>query len=360
VFSPPGFRLSSYAKVVVPSVARLIPHVMPEIAWLPRPAAVAVAVIAFLQRLRVDGFRRIRAGRRRKTTFTRIEEASVATTANCDRIDTTDSTADASDDVDVDQLFDRLLSSADDAERQHWRWRVITACLPLADNVAYRFVGRGEPSEDVIQVARIGLINTVDRYDPERGCFLAFAVPTIRGEVRRYFRDSTWTIRVPRKVQETQLRMRETVNVLAQRLSRSPTALELAEELDVSSDQLSDSQTAHTAYRPVSLDAPLTADDDGAGDTVASKCGAEDPGYGRVEDFILVQDAMAELDPRRRAIVGMIFFDCLTQREVARRFGVSQVQISRLLNDALERIRRRVSLDTAAAVCLFGPLVAAF
>jgi RNA polymerase sigma-B factor len=261
--------------------------------------------------------------------------------------------------VDIDELFDQLANSADSAEREWWRRRIITECLPIADRIAYRFVGRGEPSDDLLQVARVGLIHTVDRYEPDRGHFLAFAVPTIRGELRRYFRDRAWTIRVPRKVQETQLRMREAVNALSQRLSRAPTAVELAEELDVDGEELSQSRSANWAYQPLSLDAPVVAADAGSTDTFGSMQGAEDPHYSQVEDLMVVHDALAQLDPRRRAIVRMIFFDCLTQREVARRFNVSQVQISRLLNDALVRIRERMCTDVAVAVCALGPLITA-
>ncbi|KUI37004.1 RNA polymerase subunit sigma-70 [Mycobacterium sp. IS-1496] len=271
-----------------------------------------------------------------------------------------DPTADTSphDDVlDVDDLFDRLALSADDRERERWRRRIITACLPVADHLAHRFMGRGEPSEDVIQVARIGLIKTVDRYDPDKGHFLAFAVPTIRGEIRRHFRDNTWTVRVPRRVQETQMRVREAVGSLSQRLSRAPTSAELAEELEVDRSGLCDSEAATTAYRPVSLDAPLPGALESDSETVGATQGTDDPGYDKVEDIILLRDAITDLDPRRRAIVGMIFFDCLTQREVARRLDVSQVQISRLLNDALTRIRQRINLDAAAALCTLGPFI---
>lgn len=261
--------------------------------------------------------------------------------------------------VDIDELFAQLANSVDGVERQRWRQRIITECLPIADRIAYRFVGRGEPSDDLLQVARIGLIRTVDRYEPTRGHFLAFAVPTIRGELKRYFRDRAWTVRVPRKVQETQLHMREAVNVLSQRLSRAPTAVELAEELDVDSEELSRSQSANWAYQPLSLDAPVGAADADSTETFGSMQGAEDPHYSQVEDLMVVRDALAELDPRRRAIVRMIFFDCLTQREVARRFNVSQVQISRLLNDALMRLRERICTDAAIAVSILGPLITA-
>lgn len=251
--------------------------------------------------------------------------------------------------VDLDELFDRLARSRDDSERQRWRRRIITACLPIADRIAFRFVGRGEPPEDLVQVARLGLIHTVDRYEVGKGHFLAFAVPTIRGELRRYFRDRTWAVRAPRKVQETQMRMRDAVNSLSQRLSRAPTTDELAEELGVDSRELSECQSANWAYRPLSLDAPVAAVDSVGGDTFGSVRGADDPRLGQVEDLMAVHDALAELDPRRRAVVGMIFFDCLTQREAARRLNVSQVQISRLLSDSLARIRQRVCSDSPAA-----------
>ncbi|MCV7269464.1 SigB/SigF/SigG family RNA polymerase sigma factor [Mycobacterium doricum] len=258
---------------------------------------------------------------------------------------------------DIERLFERLANSADDLARARLRRRIITECLPIADHIACRFVGRGEPSDDLIQVARVGLIKTVDRYDPRKGDFLPFAAPTIRGEIRRHFRDNTWTVRVPRKVQETQLRVREAVNTLSQRLSRPPTSNELADELCVGSEEISDSQVAGTAYRPVSLDAPVGTAQDAEGDTVGSIHGADDPGYDRVEDLVLLQEAIGDLDPRRRAIVGMIFFDCLSQREVASRLHVSQVQISRLLNDALARLRLQINLDAAATPRVVGPFI---
>lgn len=257
----------------------------------------------------------------------------------------------------IDQLFNRLVHSVDDVERQRWRTRIITDCMPIADRIACRFAGRGEPSDDLLQVARIGLIHTVDRYEPGKGHFLGFAVATIRGELKRHFRDTTWTVRVPRKVQETQLHMREAVNTLSQRLSRTPTVDELAAELDVDPSDLSMSEGAKWAYRPMSLDAPLANTDNDADATLGSMQGADDPHYSQVEDLLMVRDALAELDPRRRAIVRMVYFDCLTQRELARRFNVSQVQISRLLADALKRIRTRVNADLPAAACILGPLL---
>lgn len=259
-------------------------------------------------------------------------------------------------------IEDQLLSMAecgDAAERRRRREHIITECLPLADHIAYRFAGRGEPSDDLIQVARIGLVKSVDRYVPGKGRFMAFAVPTIRGEVRRHFRDATWSMRVPRKVQETQLRMRSTVEELSQRLNRPPTDPEIARELGVGEDEVAQSQSAHWAYRPVSLDAPRGDFQEG-GTSIGESQGVDDPGFDSIEDLIVLREVIAELDPRRRAILGMRFFDCLTQREIALRLNISQVQVSRLLDGTLTRLRQRLYVDVPVVVCLLAPAAVTF
>lgn len=253
-------------------------------------------------------------------------------------------------------IEERLLLMADCAnrdERRRRRQQIITECLPIADHIAYRFVGRGEPAEDLKQAARLGLVKSVDRFVPGKGRFMAFAVPTIRGEVRRHFRDSTWSMRVPRKVQETQIRMRRTVEVLSQQLSRPPTNQEVAGELGVDVDDVSTSESAHWAYRPLSLDAPRGELQGAHATSIGESVGMHDPGFEAVEDLIVSREVIAELDPRRRAILGMRFFDCLTQREIALRLNVSQVQVSRLLNGALARLRQRMRVDvpTPAREC---------
>ncbi|CAA0096573.1 RNA polymerase sigma factor SigF [Mycolicibacterium vanbaalenii] len=250
----------------------------------------------------------------------------------------------------VEDLFERLGSCSTAGEHRRCRQRIITECLPLADHIAYRFVGRGEPSDDLIQVARIGLVKSVDRYVPAKGRFMAFAVPTIRGEVRRHFRDGTWSMRVPRKVQETQLKMRHAVETLSQRLNRSPTNPELARELGVDDDDVAHSHAAHWAYRPLSLDAPRSPDDGSQPVGIGASHGAEDPGYETVENLMMLREAIAELDPRRRDILGMRFFEGLTQREIALRLGISQVQVSRLLDATLTRLREQMHVDVAAPV----------
>ena len=247
----------------------------------------------------------------------------------------------------VEQRLVQMADCTNHEERRRRRQRIITECLPIADHIAYRFVGRGEPAEDLKQAARLGLVKSVDRFVPGKGRFMAFAVPTIRGEVRRHFRDSTWSMRVPRKVQETQLRMRRTVETLSQRLSRPPTNQEVARELGVDVDDVWQSESAHSAYRPLSLDAPRGEPQGVHTTSIGESVGADDPRFETVEDLIVLREVIAELDPRRRAILGMRFFDGLTQREIALRLNVSQVQVSRLLNDALARLRQRMGVDVA-------------
>lgn len=258
--------------------------------------------------------------------------------------------------TDIEEQLLVMAECGDPDERRRRRQHIITDCLGLADHIAYRFAGRGEPSDDLTQVARIGLVRSVDRYVPGKGRFIAFAVATIRGEVRRYFRDSTWSMRVPRRVQETQFRMRHAVEELSQRLSRTPTNPEVAEELGVKDDDVSQSRTAHWAYQPLSLDAPRDESQRGGQTCLGDSLGAGDPGFDSVEDLIVLREAIAELDPRRRAILGMRFFDCLTQREIALRLDISQVQVSRLLDSTLARLRHRMYIDVPAVVCMFAPL----
>lgn len=262
------------------------------------------------------------------------------------------------DDADVERLLAGLDDSADHAQRERWRHCVIITCLPIADHIAHRFVGRGQSPDDLIQVARVGLIKSVDRYEPDKGSFFAFAVPTIVGEVRRYFRDSTWSMRVPRRMQEDLLRTRNAFERLAQRLGRTPTTSELADEVGLASGEIALAQATTFAYRPLSLDAPMTAADGAGGEqTLGSMHPAHDEPFADVDDMILLREAIGDLDARQRTILGMRFFDCLTQREIARRLGISQVHVSRLLNAALDRLRTRMCGDVAAAVCLLTPVI---
>ncbi|HZQ32918.1 MAG TPA: sigma-70 family RNA polymerase sigma factor [Mycobacterium sp.] len=249
----------------------------------------------------------------------------------------------ADDYTDVDEMFIRLARASTDEERRRCRDRIISRCLPLADHIAYKFVGKGELYDDIAQVARLGLVKAVDRYDPAKGRFLALAVPTIMGDVRRYFRDNTWAVHVPRNLKETHLRMHRVTDALSQRLGRAPTASELPAELGVARKDVVDSVGAAHAYRPVSLDTPMPS----------WNPGADDPCFERIEDAITVGALLSRLSAQESAIVRMRFCECMTQSEIARRIGVSQVHVSRLLADILRRLRRAL-LAERAKVCSAG------
>lgn len=248
----------------------------------------------------------------------------------------------------MEELLTAMADVAEDtAEYQRKRRDAITRCLPLADHIAYRFVGRGEPGEDLLQVARLGLVKAVDRFDPGRGRFLAFAVPTIFGEVRRYFRDNAWGMRVPRKLKDTHLRVRSAIEPMSQRLGRAPTPSELAGELGIESDEVAQSLDAAYAYRPLSLDATVSGNSTDE-ITVLSLHGAEDPQYGVVEDSVAVAGLLSQVSDQEREILRMRFCDCMTQTQIAQRLGKSQVHVSRLLAGTLDRLRRKLWAETPA------------
>ena len=244
---------------------------------------------------------------------------------------------------DVEEMFKHLAEAGSAAERRRRCERIVERCIPLADHIAYKFVGKGEPYEDLCQVARLGLVKAVHRYDPEKGRFLALAVPTIMGEVRRYFRDNTWAMHVPRGLKQTHQRIRGVTEQLSQRLGRAPTATELAAELGVDRDTVVDSIGAAYAYRPVSLDAPAST----GPSTEASPRdhGDDDPCFERIEDAMTVAALVSRLNEQECAIVTMRFCECLTQTEIAARIGVSQVHVSRMLADILQRLRRGLFAD---------------
>ncbi len=260
------------------------------------------------------------------------------------------SPSNGSDYSDVARLFSRLVDSERDEERQKWRRQIIVACLPLADRIAYGFVGRGQPSEDLVQVARIGLIKTVDRYDPGKGNFLSFASTTISGEIRRHFRDNTWAMHVPRGIKDTHRRVRAALDPLSQRLGRTPTVAELAAELDVDREDISISMRASYAYQPTSLDAWPRASDEGDRG-IGSRHGADDPRYNAIEETLALTRLIAELPRRQQMILKMRFCDCLTQTQIAQRLGISQVHVHRLLTATLGRLRKQLLAGTDSPGC---------
>ena len=226
----------------------------------------------------------------------------------------------------------------DDPERIRIRDEAVELHLPLAEHLARRFSHRGEPHEDLVQVATIGLIKAVDRFEVERGLeFSTYATPTIVGEIKRHFRDKTWAVRVPRRLQELRLAMTRATADLSQSLGRSPTVKELAERLGVGEDDVIEALEAGGAYSTVPLDADN--DDDGPGASLGDTLGSEDAAFETVENLESLKPLLAGLPPRERRILMLRFFDNKTQSEIATELGISQMHVSRLLARTLERLR---------------------
>jgi RNA polymerase sigma-B factor len=273
------------------------------------------------------------------TTIDSFQDEDVASTGLAD-----------DDYIDVADLFVYRDSADNDDDRLYWSQQIVTTAMPLADHIASRFAGRGVAQDDLLQVARLALVKAVDRYDRAKGRFVSFAVPTILGELRRYFRDNTWGMHVPRRYQEASLAMSGAVAEMSQRLGRTPTAPEIAAELDLSLEEFARAQVAHQAYRPLSLDAAIPTAD--AGTRIRTSVGTVDPGYTKLEDLIVLADLVRDLTARERAILHMRFYDCLKQSEIARRLGVSQVHVSRMLTATLEQLRTRMCSDIAAVLVI--------
>jgi RNA polymerase sigma-B factor len=224
------------------------------------------------------------------------------------------------------------------------RAEVIERYLPWAASLARRFAGRGEPLADLTQVATIGLIKSVDRFDAGRGVpFASYATPTIIGGIKRHFRDTTWNVRVPRRLQELKWQMGIATEDLAQALHRSPTTAELANRLDVSAEDVRAARLAANAYRTASLDQPLRVEGRGLLDTL----GDPDPRIVAVDSREALRVGLAALPVRDRRIIGMRFFADMTQAQIAAELGISQMHVSRLLAGALLRLRAMIlAVDT--------------
>ncbi|MGW2661958.1 RNA polymerase sigma factor SigF [Nocardia tengchongensis] len=242
---------------------------------------------------------------------------------------------------DVALLFEELAATVPgSARRAALRSQLINRCIPLADHIARKFSGRGEPFDDLTQVARVGLVHAVDRFDITRGSnFLSFAVPTIMGEVRRYFRDNTWAMRVPRRVKETHLRIGSAIDALSQQLGRSPTAKEIAAALDIDADEVTQAVIAGNAYQPSSIDAVSVGRDTEA--SLLDTLGEEESQFDRVEEYVAIRPLLAGLPERERRILTMRFFESMTQTQIAQQMGISQMHVSRILSKTLARLREQ-------------------
>jgi RNA polymerase sigma-B factor len=229
----------------------------------------------------------------------------------------------------------------DDPRRQRWRDELISGYLPIAEHIARRFAGRGEPLDDLIQVATVGLINAVDRFEPARGSnFLSFAVPTITGEVRRYFRDHGWSTRVPRRLKDLNLAIRATTAELSQQFGRAPRPSDIADRLGIPVSEVIEGLQAGEAYRSSSLDGMLGCGEATA--TLGEFVGALDAELALIDYRETLRPVLAELKPRDRTILVLRFFHQLTQTQIASQVGISQMHVSRVLRQTLTFLRDRI------------------
>jgi RNA polymerase sigma-B factor len=218
------------------------------------------------------------------------------------------------------------------------REKLVERCLPLARELARRYIYTDEPFDDLLQVASLALIKAIDRFDPDRGSkFASFAAPTILGELKRHFRDKGWALHVPRDLQERALAVGREAEALSKRLGRSPKPREVARALGCSVEQVLEAQQAAASYEAASLDTPTTRDDDDAASLI-DLLGGEDSAYELVEDRDEIASAWQTLPEMERSVLELRFVHDLTQREIGERIGHSQMHVSRLLRRALSRL----------------------
>lgn len=235
---------------------------------------------------------------------------------------------------DDQRLFRAWLTTGD----TNARTALIERFMPLARSLARRYQRSGEPLEDLVQVAAVALVKAIDRYDPARGyAFSSFAVPTIAGELKRYFRDHSWTVRPPRDLQELTLRVETALTRLTQQLDRSPTTQELATAAGLNDEQVLEALQARRGRSAVSLQTPQGDPSDAM--TLGDTIGAEDPEIERAEQRAALDDLLKTVPARAREMVRLRFEEDMTQAEIGALFGVSQMQVSRILRQTLEQLR---------------------
>jgi RNA polymerase sigma-B factor len=225
-------------------------------------------------------------------------------------------------------------------DEDHARAALVTRFMPLARSLARRYERSSEPLDDLVQVASMGLVKAIDRFDPTRGnAFVSYAVPTILGELRRYFRDCCWDVHVPRGAQELALRVEEVQARLTGTLGRPPSVAQIAEYMELDVERVLDAMQAGQAYVVSSLDAPRAGADGGEAGTYGDSVGEIDERYELVEESAVIAGALAHLPERERMVLRLRFEQDMTQSEIASVIGVSQMHVSRLLRHALEQVR---------------------
>lgn len=233
------------------------------------------------------------------------------------------------------ELFIRLRKFDDQSAREE----LVERFLPLARNLARRYAGAREPFDDLLQVASLGLVKAIDRFDIDRGAaFSSFAVPTILGELKRYFRDLGWSVHVPRGAQEQALKVQEAQERLTTKTGRPPSVNELAEFLELSIEDVLDAIETAAAHHSASLDAPREDGDEESGSLV-DILGNEDGRYELVDETVTISAAARQLSARERKVLALRFVHDLTQTQIAEQIGVSQMQVSRILRRALNQLR---------------------
>jgi RNA polymerase sigma-B factor len=249
---------------------------------------------------------------------------------------------------DLDEKVSRLLArigalAPDDPARAAARAELINLCVPVATYLARRYRNRGEPFDDLVQIAVVGLIKAVDGFDPRRGvAFGSYAWPTIVGEIKRHFRDRGWAMRVPRRLQELRLRISGVAGPLTQRLGRAPTVADLAADLGESEEAIAAGLACSPAYRLLSLQVPLRGVDGGE---FADVLGAADPRLEGVEQRETLRPLIARLPIRERRILVMRYFGNMTQAQIAAETGISQMHVSRLLGHSLRVLREALRAE---------------
>jgi RNA polymerase sigma-B factor len=243
------------------------------------------------------------------------------------------------------ELFRRLIElDTGDPARSNVRDTLVRMHLPLVEHLARRFRNRGEPLDDLVQVATIGLIKSVDRFDPSRGVeFSTYATPTIIGEIKRHFRDKGWAVRVPRRLQELRLALTSATSELSQRNGRAPTVSELAAHLHITEEEVLEGLESANAYSTLSLDVPEAGDDESP--AVADSLGAEDEALEGVEYRESLKPLLEQLPPREKKILLLRFFGNMTQSQIADEVGISQMHVSRLLARTLSQLRDQLLVD---------------
>ena len=232
-------------------------------------------------------------------------------------------------------LFERYLDRRDPVDRE----LLVERFLPLARQLARRYQRPEEPFDDLFQVACLGLVKAIDRFDLTREvAFSSYAVPTILGEIKRYFRDRTWSVRVPRDLQELALRVDRKVSELSTDLRRQPTVSEIAEAVGIEEEDVLEALEASGAYRATSLSTPRGNDDE-AGETLGDTVGTSEEGFGLAESRATLEQLMRAVTPREREVLRLRFEEDLTQAEIGERVGVSQMHVSRIIRQAVHRLQ---------------------